>query len=96
LKPARKPKPAKVETPKRDQSTIAAWFRKMAEEADAGRIDGLAAVVMLQGGVIPVTNIADPVISKERMALAGSVAQLHHMLQASEHNVRMASIAQRD
>ena len=83
----------KAEAPKRRPLPLTAtWLRQMADAAEAGQLVGLAAVVMLDGYAIPITNVADPT-GTERMTLAGSVAQLHHMLQCSEHNERMASLA---
>jgi hypothetical protein len=92
---ARKPTKKAAAPQRAPQTALATWFRKMAEQADKGLVTGFAAVITTDELVGPHTNIVDPVDSDKRMALAGSVGQLHHMLQATEHNTRMASLASR-
>jgi hypothetical protein len=75
-------------------TSLGTWLRTIADHAEQGRVVGFAGVAMVDGHPVPLTSIADPT-GAERMTLAGSVAQLHHMLQASEHNDRMTSLAAR-
>ena len=87
----RKAPPKIVDRPKTPLPNLAAWLRRMADHADKGNVIGFAGVVMEHGG-FAATNIADP-CGPDRLTLAGTVAQLHHMLQASEFNDRMSSLA---
>jgi hypothetical protein len=87
------PAPVTRVTPSyRPLPAVATQLRRVADLADKGELQGLALVVMHASGVE--TNIADP-CGAERLTLAGAIGQLHHMLQASEHNDRMASLAAR-
>jgi hypothetical protein len=85
--------PAAADPQLKKLPAVATWLRQMADLADEGKLAGLAAVAMDAGGYAA-TNIADPT-GPGRLTLAGYTAQLTHMLQASEHNDRMASLAAR-
>jgi hypothetical protein len=91
----RKPKvqPTAANPPLKKLPAVAAWLRKMADLAEAGELAGLAAVAMDAQGFAS-TNVADPT-GPGRLTLAGYTAQLHHMLQSSEFNDRMSSLAAR-
>jgi hypothetical protein len=93
LKKPRKTAPKAVDPTKIPQPGLAAWLRRIADKAEQGELTAFAAVAWEQG-FTPATYIVDPVVSEQRMTLAGTTQQLVHMLQTSEMNTRMASVAQ--
>lgn len=80
--------------PKTPLPELAKWLRFIADEAEAGNVVTFAAVVKMDHQSIAWTNIHDcPHLPHERAALIGNLDLLAHMLQVTEHNARMASVA---